>query len=241
MTETVDAPVADKASLFEDLIDIFVSPAKVYARRANSGFIVVTLIFAVLIGVLFLANQGAMQSIMDAEFNRQMATTMAQNPSLTPEAVEASRGMMETFTKFGVFLFIPIGVLILGLGIWLVGKMFGASMRLAAGLMIAAYAYAPRVLESALVAVQGIVLDTSAMTGRFQLSWGVGRFLDPDATSIGLLGILGRIDVFTIWMTILIGIGISVVGKVERSQGMLAAAVIWVLGALPAVFQLVRS
>jgi len=241
VTETVDAPVADKASLFEDLIDIFVSPAKVYARRANSGFIVVTLIFAVLIGVLFLANQGAMQSIMDAEFNRQMAATMAQNPNLTPEAVEASRGIMETVTKFGVFFFIPIGVVLLGLGIWLVGKMFGASMRLAAGCMIAAYAYAPRVLESALVAVQGIVLDTSAMTGRFQLSWGVGRFLDPDTTSIGLLGILGRIDLFTIWMTILIGIGISVVGKVERSQGMLAAAVIWVLGALPAVFQLVRS
>ena len=91
------------------------------------------------------------------------------------------------------------------------------------------------------MAVQGIVLDTSAMTGRFQVSWGVGRFLDPDATSIGLLGILGRIDLFTIWMTILIGIGISVVGKVPRSQGMLAAAVIWVLGALPAVFQLLMA
>lgn len=241
MANTVDAPVApapEKASLFEDFIDIFVSPSKVFARRATSGFFLVMVIVTVLIGVLYFANQGPMQGIMDAEFDRQVATIMAKNPSLTGEQVQGMRGMMEMSTKFGVVVIIPIIVLLLGLAIWLLGKLFGAKFGYSAGAMIAAYAYTPRILESVLIAVQGLVLDTAAMRGRYQISLGVGRFLDPDTTSMGLLGVLGRIDLFTIWITILIGIGISVVGRIPRSQAMLAAALVWVLGALPAVWQL---
>ena len=244
MPETVDAPVTppvEQSNLLEDLIDIFVSPAKVFARRANSGFFVVMLILTALVGVLYIANQGAMQGIMDAEFGRQVETIMKQNPSMTSDQIEGMRGVMETSAKYAVIVFIPIIVLGLGLLNWLVGKLFGASLTYKSGAMIAAFAYMPRVLESVLVAVQGLVLDTASMRGRFDLSLGVGRFMDPDTTSIGLMGIVGRIDVFTIWITILIGIGISVVGKVPREKGMLAAAVIWVIGALPAVYQLVTG
>lgn len=242
--ETLDAPVTppvEQANLLEDLIDIFVSPAKVFARRANSGFFLVMLILTTLIGVLYFANQGALQGIMDAEFGRQIETIMKQNPSMTSEQVEGMRGVMEMSTKYAVIAFIPIIVLGHGLLNWLVGKIFGASLTYKASAMIAAFAYMPRVIESVLVAVQGLVLDTASMRGRFDFSIGAGRFMDPDTTSLGLLGIVGRIDVFTIWITILTGIGISVVGKVPREKGMMAAAVIWVIGALPAVYQLVTG
>lgn len=244
MPETVDAPMTppvEQANLLEDLIDIFVSPAKVFARRANSGFFLVMVILTALIGVLYFANQGAMQGIMDAEFGRQLETITKQNPNMTSEQIEGMRSVMETSAKFIVVAFIPIIVLGLGLLNWLVGKLFGASLTYKAGAMIAAFAYMPRVIESVLVAVQGLVLDTASMRGRYDLSLGVGRFMDPDTTSIGLMGIVGRIDLFTIWITILLGIGISVVGKVPREKGMLAAAVIWVIGGLPAIYQLVTG
>ncbi|MDH5234606.1 MAG: YIP1 family protein [Gemmatimonadota bacterium] len=247
MTETVDAPTTpavEKASLFEDFIDIFVSPAQVFARRANSGFVAVTTVLTVLLTVLTFANQGSMQGIMDAEFDRQVQTMQQQNPNMTSEQAQTARAAMEKFggyMKYIVIVAIPLIVLVLGLGIWLVGKLFGAGNGYGAAAMIAAYAYLPRVLEAVLVAVQGLVLDTGALRGRYQLSLGVGRFLDPNTTSAGLLGLLGRVDVFTIWVTILIGIGISVVGKIPRSKAMLAAAVIWVLGAVPSLFALVRG
>lgn len=247
MPETVDAPVtpaAEPASLFEDFIDIFVSPAKVFARRANSGFLMVTAVLTVLLTVLTFANQGSMQGIMDAEFDRQIQTIQKQNPNMTAEQVQTARNGMEKFggyVKYIVIVAIPLIVLVLGLGIWLVGKLFGASNGYGAAAMIAAYAYLPRVIEAVLVAVQGLVLDTGALTGRYQLSLGVGRFLDPNTTSAGLLGLLGRVDIFTIWVTILIGIGISVVGKIPREKAMLAAAVIWVLGAVPSLFALIRG
>lgn len=241
MAPTVDAPVAptpEKTSLLEDFIDIYVTPSKVFERRATSGFFLVLLIVTVLIGVIVVATRGPMQGIVDAEVERQVAMVVQQNPSLTGEQAQGMRGVMEMSITYGVIVFIPIIILLLGLTIWLVGKLFGARFSFTAGAMIAAYAYTPRILESVLVAVQGLLLDTATMRGRFQLSFGVGRFLDPDTTSMGLLGILGRVDLITIWITILVGIGISVVGKVPRSQGMLAAALIWVLGALPAVWQL---
>ncbi len=244
MAGTVDAPIApaqEKASLFEDFIDIFFTPSKVYARRANSGFWAVTLIVTVLIGGIFLANTGAMEGIMNAEYQRATAKMMEQNPNMTAEQLEAGRGVAATIGKVVIFVIMPIIVLVVGLITWLVGKMFGAALSYTAAAMIVAYAYIPKVLEAILVAVQGLVIDTSTMRGRFDLSLGVGRFLDADTTAPGLLALVGRIDVFTIWVTILIGIGIAVVGKLPRSQAMIAAAVIWVVGALPAVWQLVRG
>ena len=244
MTGTVDAPIApaqEKASLFEDFIDIFFTPSKVYARRANSGFWAVTLIVTVLIGGIFLANTGAMEGIMNAEYQRATAKMMEQNPNMTAEQMEAGRGVAATIGKVVIFVMMPIIVLVVGLITWLVGKMFGAALSYTAAAMIVAYAYIPKVLEAILVAVQGLVIDTSTMRGRFDLSLGVGRFLGADTTSPGLLALVGRIDLFTIWVTILIGIGIAVVGKLPRSQAMLAAAVIWVVGALPAVWQLVMG
>ncbi|HET8769445.1 MAG TPA: YIP1 family protein [Gemmatimonadaceae bacterium] len=244
MTEIADAPVTaapEKASLFEDFIDIFFAPSKVYARRANSGFWLVTLIVTVLLGVLFIANSGVMEGIMSAEFNRGMAEAMEQNPNLTAEQMQAGRGVMETAGKIGVFIMIPIMVLVLGLIVWAVGKMFGAALGYTASAMIVAYAIIPRVLESVLTALQGLVLDTATLTSRFDLSLGVGRFLDADTMNAGLLAFLGRIDVFTIWITILIAIGISVVGKIPRSKAYVAGAVIWLIGGLPALIQMMMA
>jgi hypothetical protein len=43
------------------------------------------------------------------------------------------------------------------------------------------------------------------------------------------------VDLFVIWQTILIGIGLSVVGKVSRGQAFGMAALIWLLGSMPYV------
>ena len=138
-------------------------------------------------------------------------------------------------TSVGAFIGIPIAILLLGLGTWLTGKMFGATLSYAAATMIAAYSYMPRIVEALAVAVQGLLLDTSGFTGRYQLSLGVGRFLDAES-SRGLLGLLGRVDVFTLWVTALVAVGIMVVGKLPKEKAIAAGAVIWIYGALPTLY-----
>jgi len=50
-----------------------------------------------------------------------------------------------------------------------------------------------------------------------------------------LMAFLGRIDVFTLWVTLLIVIGIRQMGKVSTGQAALAGVIAWVGGALPTV------
>jgi hypothetical protein len=103
--------------------------------------------------------------------------------------------------------------------------------------MVASYAFIPRIVEGVVTSVQGLLLDPAQFNGRWRVSLGVGRFLDPDATSPVLLALLGRVDVFTIWVTVLLAIGLSVTGKIPRGRAAIAGVIMWLLGALPLLLQ----
>jgi hypothetical protein len=59
--------------------------------------------------------------------------------------------------------------------------------------------------------------------------------------SIGMLTLLGRVDLFTLWVSALLGIGIVVVGKLPRGRIVPAALIMWTLGAVPAFWQLLMG
>jgi ABC-type transport system involved in cytochrome c biogenesis permease component len=67
------------------------------------------------------------------------------------------------------------------------------------------------------------------------------RFMDPDQTSPVVMALASRIDPFVIWITVLLAIGLHVVGKIPKQQAYISAAIVWVVGALPAVFGALRS
>jgi len=230
----------ESTTIIDDLMEVWTSPSAVFARRADSGFFLMMCLVTLLMGGLWLANQGAMQGIMDAEYARQMELVMKQNPNLTAEQLSVGRKYTDFFTSYGVFIGIPIGLFFIGIGTWVTGKLMGAQLGFGAALMVACYGYLPKVIESLGMTIQGLLIDTDALTGRFQLTLGVGRFLDPTMQA-GLLGLLGRIDLFTIWVSVLIGIGITVVGKLPRSQVFAAAALMWVFGAIPSLWALLME
>ena len=128
-----------------------------------------------------------------------------------------------------------------GLSVWLVGKLFDAKQTLGAAIMVASYSYVVRVVESAVGGIQLLLMDPASLNGRLKISLGVGRFFDPDATSPILLALVGRVDVFTIWLTVLLGIGLSVTGKIPRSTAMIAAVIVWFVGAIPLVLTALRQ
>ena len=235
---TQPAPVTttvEKASVWEDFLDIFYAPSAVFARRENGSFLIPMLVVAVLLGVMFLVNSRVMDPIMAAESQRAMAKAMAANPKLTPEMVAQMSGFTNTIAKVGTFIGVPVIIFCIGLALWLVGKMFGATQTFRAALVVAAYSYVPKILEGVLAGVQGFFVDPAQLDGQYRLTLGVGRFLDPDTTSAGLIGLFGRVDVFTIWVTVLLAIGLSVTGRISRGKAAMAAVVVWFLGALPGV------
>lgn len=235
-------PAAAKASVWEDFLDIFYAPSAVFARREQGSVWIPMLVVTVLIGTFFVLNSGMLEAMMDAEFRRSMAAAaQGGGPQPTAEQLEQMRGFGATMAKVMAFVSVPIVILFVGTTLWFAGKLVSARQTFHAALVVAAYSYMPKVLETLLVSVQGLVLDASTLDGRFRLTFGIGRFLDPDTTSPVLLALLGRVDVFTLWVTVLLAIGLAVTGRIPKAQAAIAAAVVWLVGALPTVLPALRG
>jgi hypothetical protein len=231
-------PKQEKASLLDDFMDIFYAPSSVFARRQHASFWIPFIIVSLLFGLVTFSNRDLFEGIMDAEFSRAMAKRAASGgPQLTEDQMQAARRFTASIGTVGAFFIAPIGIFFVGLVTWLVGKFVDAKETLGAALVVATFAYVPRVVEGILARVQGLLIDTSSFNSRYSFSLGVGRFLDPDTTSPILLALVGRIDVFTIWVTVLLAIGLAVTGKISRGKAAIAGVIIWLIGGLPTIAQ----
>jgi len=239
---TQAAPVASpRAAVWEDFIDIFYAPSAVFRRRENGNFFIPLVVITIICGALFYLNSGALQPVFDAEFDRQMAAVTRQNPNIPPEAVDRMRGFAMRIQQVAMFVFIPVAIFGVGVVTWIAGKLVDAKQTFRAALVVGAYAYAPRIIDSILHGLQGLFLDPAQLDGRFRLSFGVGRFLDPDVVSPLLLAVVGRIDVITIWITALVAIGLCVTGRIPMRKAAIAAVIVWVVGGLPLIIGALRS
>ncbi len=235
------SPAPERASVWEDFLDIFYAPRAVFARRENGSFWIPMIVVALLIGILFFVNAGVMDPIMNAEMDRGLAQAARDNPQLTPEMTQQMRGVGAMMGKVSAFIGIPFVLLGIALVTWLVGKVVGARQTWHAALVVAAYSYVPKVLEGVLAGLQGFFVDPANLDGRYRLTIGPGRFLDPDTTSPVLIAVLGRLDLFTIWVTVLLAIGLAVTGRIDRGRAAIAGILIWIVGALPGVLGALRA
>jgi len=237
---TVDPKKPEKASLLDDFMDIFYAPSAVFARRANASFWIPLLTISVLLGVIYFANRDLIDPIVEAEFARGMAKN-AQAQQMTADQMATARKFAGTLGMIFAFIGPPIAMLLLGVVIWIVGKFFDAKQTMNAAIVVAVFSYVPRVIEGVVNRVEGLFVDTSTLNSRYSLTLGLGRFFNPDTASPILLGLVGRIDVFTIWITVLIAIGFAVTGKIGRGKAAIAAAIVWFVGALPTLASALRS
>jgi hypothetical protein len=239
MTATaVDRP----PSVWEDLLEIFYAPTAVFERRRETpAFGLALIIFTVLVVGLSFAFRGMMEPVFDVEYARGAAEAIKQNPKLTPEMMAQGKAMAQKFMFVGVTVYALLAPLLLGLFLWLTGKALGSVAQLGQATMVATYAMFPRVLESILNAVQMLLLSEDGITSRYSLTLGAGRLLDATTANPLLLALAGRLDLFTLWITAILAIGIGVMGKLSGGKTIVAGAVMWLIGALPAVWQAVKA
>ena len=240
MTEPIasasTAPAPDeKASIWEDFIDIFGSPARVFRRREFGSWFIPMVIVTIALTVLAFTNAGVLRPVYDAEFQRQAATVMQKNPQVTEEMLQKGRAFGEIAQRFGTIVVTPIMILVVGFITWLVGKLVDSRQELHAALVVAAYAMVPRILQSIAYGVEGLVMKPDQLTSLSGITFSAARFLNPDSTSPVLIAALSRVDLFTIWVTVLLGIGLYVTGRISKVRASIAAVIIWIIGGLPAL------
>lgn len=225
-------PPAEKASIVEDFIDIFYAPSSVFARRATGGFGLHLLIITLISALFAFASHSVFSQIFDAEFARGMAKAMAKNPRLTSDMVNSMRPMQEKITSALVYAGAPLAIFFTAIFVWIAAKIVGAKLTFGQSALVTTLAWIPRLVGGLIGVLQVVLMDTSNFTNRYSLSASPAKFMDPDATNAKLFGLMGNLDLFAIWFTILLAIGISVVGKVPRNKGYLAAVLIFVVGTL---------
>jgi len=239
--EAVKNEEPGRAGLWEDFVDIFYAPSSVFARRSDGKFGMPLLLLVLVGAVLAFLTKNATQPIMDAEFARQSAAAMRRNPSLTAEQMAGGRGFFETMAPLFFALFLTISIFGTGLILWVVGKLFDAKESVAAAIMIATYAEVPRLVQILTNAAQGLVMSPEKLNSINAVGFSLARFMDPDNASQVLIALAARVDLFTIWITVLLAIGLHVVGRIPKQQAAIVAAITWAVGALPAVFGALRA
>jgi uncharacterized membrane protein (DUF485 family) len=230
----------EKSGLIDDLLDVFIAPTKLFSRDLKGRFFAVMMIVSILIAGLALVNKGVQYNAMESEYLRGTAVAQAENPQLTDEMVQQGKTFAILGQTYGLFIIMPIIIFCVGLMTFLASKIVGADVNFGSALTIGAFAYAPRIIEQVLIAIQGVALNGASFTSRFQFSIGAARFLPPDGP-MGLAGFIGRTDLITIWITVLIGIGIAKIGKVDAAKAATAAVIVWALGMIPILPALLKG
>jgi len=236
------APAERPPSVWEDLLEIFYAPAAVFERRRDTpAFGLALIVLTVLFVASYFAFRGMTEAIFDVEFQRGMAQAMKQNPQLTEAQMLQGKEMAKKLIVVGVAFYALVGPLLLGLCLWLVGKIAGSKAEISQTIMVAVYGMFPRVLESVVNAGQMLFIPDEKITSRYSVTLGVGRFLDANTTNPLVMALVGRIDVFTIWVTVLYAIGIKVVGRISWGNAALVGIIMWLIGALPGVWGALRA
>ena len=235
------AAPAKPASLWEDFVDIFYAPTSVFARRREGKFGIALLVYVVLATGVWVAMRPMMQPIFDRMAAQTVTRARAQNPELSDAQAQQIARMQDKFTTGGVgaavgFVTSAFFIFLVGVVLWAVAKLFDSSASAGQAVMVATYAFFPRLLGSVVGAVLLYLTPPEELTSMASMTLSPGRFVDAEAQPV-LAAFLARFDPFVLWTTVLLGIGIAVVGKTERGKGLAAAFTVWALATLAAVGQ----
>lgn len=230
MTDAAAAPIAPAkpAPLWEDFIDIFYAPSTVFERRRNANPWPMIIIITALILLLSVLTFSSLLPVIEPMTRKAIAKAAASNPQITQDMMDSQvRVGMKIAPWFP--LLTPIFMLVGGLVVWLIGKVFGSKASYTQSLLIVAYTGITFVVGYVITGAQALLMDMNALTSPVQLSTGPARFVTLASASPWLLGLLLTLDIISVWRLALLAIGLRVVGRTSKNAAWGFALVAFVL------------
>jgi hypothetical protein len=221
-----------------DLAEIFYAPSAVFARRTEGEFGVPYVALVILGLVIYFATRSLFQPIIDSAVTMALTQANAKR-SMSPD----EQAKFLSITRMAVaaipIIMYVVAPFLVGLFVWVVGKLAKASGVGSTALVIATFSLYPRLVGSVAGAILAAALPEASLTSPAAVSIGPARFVDP--SHVGMAGLLGRFDLFTLWGIVLIAIGMQAAAKATKTQAWITAAGVWVIGSIPAVWGLIRA
>ena len=221
-------PPGEKASVFEDVMDVFYAPAKVFARREKSGFGMYLLLVWILMAVFSFANRSVTMQIAEAQIDKGIAKAVAQRPQAA-EQIQAMKPMQLKIGAIVQYAAAPIWIFVVAFALWLTALVTKTKVTYGQAALITALAVIPRQLGSLILTLQVALTDTSAIVSPAAVSFSPARLLATDAMNPKLVGFLTSLDVFRIWSAYVEAVGIAVLAKVPMRKAVITSVIVFAL------------
>ncbi len=222
----------EKKPLWEDVVDVFVSPFGVFKRQANAGWVKPWLVLSIISVIIYFAFLGPNHEIAVAS-QREM---MARLNRPLPAGAAPGGGTVGQIVS-GIFqpLFILLGVLLGALFLWIASAVAGKGPRFKQAMMIMAWASFPTILQKVLAGVLVMLKMNSGeeISPIKDVSTGILRFLDTSSLPLPLVSALAMVDVFAFWQLILWAVALKAVCDYSTGKATAVAVATWLLLLLP--------
>lgn len=222
------------------VIGVFFEPKKTFADVAERPRWVVPLLISIVSALilLYLFNT-------HVGWEPYLRRLMENNPriqQLSPEQREQTFNvqlrLVPAFAYVGVIVGAPVTLLVVALiAMGIIRGLLGVPIRFAQSFAVMAYAWLPRVIFTALSIVVMFLKPPDQFDIQNSFASNPGAFMDPQKSSRFLYSLASALDVFTIWVMLLMAVGLKAAGGKRLSFGGALFAVV-----LPwAVYVLVRG
>ena len=214
----MEAPQAEM-SVVDRIVRVFYAPSETFEavaeQRSAADWLLPTLLVAVVIFIsTYLTSSIYVAEAME-QIREQTPAEHAEQPSVegTGDAIRIS-GLVAAPIMTFVMLFIGAAIYLL------VGKLLGGLLSYGQCLPIVAY--------TSLIAILQHIVKTPLVlaTGTMDVQIGLGMFLAEEARKSFGGHLLSLIDPFVVWMVVVAGLGLSIVGQIERNLAYAGVAAI---------------
>jgi hypothetical protein len=209
---TPEQPAPEAMSVPARLLGVFVSPGETFADITRKPDFIAPLILgvigAVAITETMLAKIGMERIVRTSIEHSSRASSMS--PEQMDQAVRQGAAFGGVIAHIAGFLGTPIFLLFIsGLGLLILNLVLGAQAKFKTTFSVAAYANLPTLI-GALMAIALILFgDPEHFNPENFIPSNVGFFLNPLTTSKPLYAFASSLDIFTLWVLILLGLGLS--------------------------------
>jgi hypothetical protein len=229
------------------LTGVFFEPTKTFADIAARPKWIVPLVLVLLASLAFvtvISNRIGWEQVV----RQQIEGRMAQMSQQQREAVERSMDMQVKIASVAAYatplVFFPLGLLaVAGILLGITNGLMSAGIRLKQIYAILCYSALPSLLSTALAIVVVFIKNPEEFNIQNPTGFNPGAYMDPQTTNKFVHSLATSLDVFAIWMVLLIAVGLkAAAGKKLSFGGALTAIVlpwgVWVLGkaALSGIF-----
>jgi hypothetical protein len=231
---TAVQPAADRMSALARLGNVIVEPKRTFTDiAARPGWWVPMMLVAVCsLGYMIAFSQRVGWERM---FRQTMETSTDQR--IQNMSAEERERVIQMQVKFGGSVGIALAavagpvimVVVAGVLTFVFGTILGGTVKFKQALGVVSHAWMPSIFATAAFLLVMFIKSPEDFDLKNPAGFNLGFYLDPHSTPAWLVSLGNSIDVFTIWIILLLATGMSVAAKKSWVSSLMGVALPWAL------------